>query len=353
MPDFAQMEAQFQTLGTGSARLAGIRSAIREADAWQALRWQFRFRYDYLKESVFSGDRYYAMIVFPELTALYDDHPKLQEDEQVSYYLLIAFKWIVEAAPEFPQISREEIEGYFRMFKQRLLEQGKSLSIYYMKRCLFYLHVDRDLAAANFYRFLDAPLDDISDGKALWYDQQAMFYLSVGQEEAAKKAAKPIFEGRMKSNALPQATYHDFIRYYLRHGRYEEALHDAAVIEGRVNGDPYYLDILGTLLSLAAVTDPAHGAALFNRNYPLYLASKNPFLTMCFAIGSAHLLDALPDPSLLRVPHSAPICKAVQDGDIRSCALSLRESASELAARFDARNGTQDFMNMLGAHPIK
>ena len=352
MSDFAQMQAQFASYESGAARLAAIRSAIGEADSRQSLVWQFRFRYDYVKESVFSGDRYHAMIIFPELTALYDASPSLQENPEVSYHLLVAFKWIVEAAPEFPQISRQEIEGYFRMFKDRLLEQGYSLSIYYMKRCLFYMHIDRDLAAANFYRFLDAPLDEISDGRALWYDQQSMFYLYIGQEEKALEAARPIFEGRMKSNALPQATYHDFIRYYLEHGRYEEAMRYAAIIEERVNGDPYYLDTIGTFLRLAAVTDTRWGTALFNKNYPLYLSSKNPLLTMGFAIGSTHLLEALPDTAGLRVPAGSPLHGVCRAGDIGACARHMRSCAEDLAARFDARNGTHDFMDMLGTVSI-
>lgn len=345
MASFEQTEQSFSSLDRGVPRLTAIRDAIHEADQKKDLQWMFWFRYDYLEESIFCGDRYYAMIIFPELLSIYDQYPTLQEDGRVSRSMLIAFKWIVEAAPEFPQVSREEIDSYFRLFKRRLIEQGCSLSIYYMKRSLFYMHVDRGIAAACFYRFLDAPLDSISDGKALYYDQQVQFYLSVDDEEQALKAAEPIFSGKLKSNSLPQATYHDFIRYYFVKQNYEEAERYARMTEHRVNGDPYYLDIIGTLLSLCAVRDPEHGAALFCRNYPVFAASKNPWLRMLFLIGAAHLTARYAAdgsyPETLRLPAE------LQQETPAQLAASFYAQAEEAAAKFDARNGTDDYMQML------
>lgn len=347
MPSFEQIERSFSELDRGEARMAVMRNAIREADQQQALTWQFWFRYDYLEESIFSGDRYSALIVFPELLKLYDDHPVLMEDDGCAHSLLICFKWIVEAAPEFPQISREQIDGYFREFKKRLRQQGKSLSIYYMKRLLFYLHVDMSIASMCFYRFLDEELDDISDGRALYFDQQVQYYLAVDEEEKALKAAERIFNGELRSNSLPQATYHDFIRYYMAKGNLDEAMRYAKMTEHRVNGDPYYHDIIGTLMTLYSESDLRSAAALFNRNYPDFAESKNPWLRVQFAIGAAHLFAHIGDDperlSLIRVPHRE---------DVRQLGAELTQIAIEYAGAFDARNGTDDYMQMY-LHPFE
>ena len=345
MPNFEQLENSFREYDRGVPRLTAIRDAIHEADQQQDTEWMFWFRYDYLEESIFCGDRYYAMIIFPEMLAIYDKYPTLQENGRVRHSMLIAFKWIVEAAPEFPQVSREEIDGYFRLFKRRLIEQGCSLSIYYMKRSLFYMHVDRGVAAACFYRFLDAPLDSISDGKALYYDQQVQFYLSVDDEAQALKAAEPIFSGKLTSNSLPQATYHDFIKYYLNKGNIEEASRYARMTEHRVNGDPYYLDAIGSLLSLSSVTDPAHGAALFNRNYPVFAASKNPWLRMLFLIGAAHLTARFAKDGM--IPESFCMPAELQADSPEALAAWFWQEAETNAQKFDARNGTDDYMQML------
>lgn len=331
----------------GAPRLNAFRNAIQQADERNELIPRFVLRYGMLQESIFSGDRYYAMIIFPELLALFDENERIRNIPQYDHSMMVAFKWIVECAPEFPHISKAEIDSYFRLFKRRLLERGHSLSIYHMKRCLFYMHCDKGIAAADFYRFLDAPLDDISDGKALYHDQQAMYYLSIGEEEKALKAAEPIFSGELTSNALPQATHHFFIRFYLDRGEYAKAMEHAKHAERRSDGDPYYLDILGTLLALYGMTEPEHGLRLFVKNHEHYAKSRSPLLRMYFAIGAYHLFRALPDHAVLPDGCALPKDSGLQEMDIPALRAHFEAAAKELAQKFDARNGTDDFMNML------
>lgn len=352
MPNFEQMMQSFKSYDGGQPRLNAIRNAIQEADLCNQLEWQFNFRYSYLKESVFCGDRYYAMIIFPELLALYENNALLHDDEQTTYYLLIAFKWIVEAAPEFPQISKQEIDNYFRLFRKMLTENGYSLSIYYMKHQLFYMHCDMGIAAADFYRFLEEPLDMLSDGKALYNDQQCMYYLKTDQEEKALKAAKPIFDGKLRADSLPQVTYHDFICYYMEHGRYEKAMEYAALIEKRIDRDAYYLDVIGSLLTLYSITALEKATQLFERNYPIYLESKNPLLRMQFEMGAYSVFSAVKNqPSELlpeiRVPFSSPVAEMLRQNQFSTIAAHFETLAADAAARFDARNGTEDFTKLL------
>ena len=230
-----------------------------------------------------------------------------------------------------------------------LLQHGKSLSIYYMKHCLFYMNIDKAIAAADFYRFLEESLDDVSDGKALYYDHQAMYYLSIGEEEKALEAAKLIFAGKLKSNALPQATYHDFIRYYLEHEQYAHAMHYAFLMERRVLCDPYYLDIIGTLMSLYSITKPPHGIKLFGMHYPLYEQSKNPSLKMQFAIGAYHLFCVLDSETHhdileeLRIARDTPLFTKPPE----QIAKYFYHEAETAVQKFDMRNGTTHFSEML------
>lgn len=349
MPTFEQMEKDFEQIERGTSRLNAMRDAIHEADQKQDLRWRFWFRYDYLEESIFCGDRYYAMIIFPEFLALYQDHPELRDDPRCSHYMLIAFRWIVEAAPEFPQVSRKEIDNYFRLFKRMLLEQGYSLNIYHSKRSLFYLHVDMGVAAASFYQFLETPLDSVSDGKPLWYNHQVEYYLTASEEEKALEAAKPIFSGKMKSNDLPQATLHKFCRYYVYQGNYAEAEKYAVQFEKIVNGNPYYMHNIGTLMTLYAELDKAHAIALFNRNYPEFLASKNPWLKALFLMGACHLFERLEADELaaLKMPQDCPIYAAVSERNTKWLADWFYAEAKAAAVKFDERNGTEHFHMML------
>lgn len=350
MPDFRRMKEEFVQLESGAPRLRAIRHAYQEADTVHDLKWQFTFRFDYLKESIFCGDRFCAMVVFPDMLSLYDNNINLQEDPQISFHVLVAFKWIVEAAPEFPQISKEDIDAYFRLFKKRLIQQGYSLSIYYMKHQLFYMHCDPSIAAADFYRFLDAPLDVLSDGLALYHDQQAMYYLTLGQEEKALEAAKPIFDGKMRSNALPQATYHDFLCFYLKRGDYEQAVYYAEFIEPLVDKDPYYLDIIGSLMTLYSLVDKEHGIQLFSRNYPVYNASKNPMLRMRFEMGAYVLFKNCkqePPAAQLVLPKTSMLFPIFEQQNYAGMSVHFERSAAEWARKFDIRNRTSDFTEML------
>lgn len=345
---FEQMEAEFQKLERGTPRLNAMRDAIHEADRRQDTAWRFWFRYDYLEESIFCGDRYYAMIIFPEMLSLYDEEPQLRESPKVSHYMLIAFRWIVEAAPEFPQVSRAEIDNYFRLFKRMLLEQGYSMNIYHSKRSLFYLHVDMGVAAASFFKFLETPLDSISDGRPLWYNHQVEYYLTADNVPKALTAAQPIFDGKMKSNDLPNSTYHKFCRYWLYKGDYDKAAEFTHGFEKQVNGNPYYMHNIGTLMSLYARLDTEHGIQIFNRNYPEFLASKNPWLKVHFLMGACHLFEALETlPDTLRVPQSCEIYPFVCAQDKVAIADWFYKEAAAAADAFDKRNGTDHFRLML------
>ena len=347
MATFEQMQESFEQLERGTPRLNAMRDAIHEADRAQNLIWQFWFRYDYLRESIFCGDRYYAMIIFPELLSLYENTQMLRESKNFSHYMLIAFRWIVEAAPEFPQISRKEIDSYFRKFKRMLLEQGYSLSIYDSKRSLFYLDVDFSIAAVSFYRFLEEELDSVSDGKGLWYNHQVQFYLTTGDLERAEKAAEPIFSGKVKANDIPYTTYHKFCSYYVYHGNYAKALTYAPHFENYADGNPYYMDYIGTLMSLYARLYLAKGIKAFNRNYPLYMASKNPWLRSHFLFGTLHLFERLAAdgtvPECIVVPKESPLYTMVQEENVKALAEHIYAEAKDYAMKFDARNGTDHY----------
>ena len=338
MANFQQMERNFKTLERGTARLNGIRDAIHEADSAQDLDWMFAFRYDYIEESIFCGDRYYAMIMFPEMLQLFDEHPELNENFRIAYDMLIVFRWMVEAVQEFPQVSREEVDKYFRLYKRRLQEGGYSLNNYYMKRSFTYMHMDRDISVESYYRFLETPMDSLSDGKALCTDFMVEFNLYLGNEEKALALAKPILEGKLKDKVnLPHSTYHEFCQYYVQTKQFEKAVPYMIPLEKKVDGDLYHMHHIGAILTLYSRLDVEKGIRLFNRNYHLYLGSKNPWLKFYFISGAVHLFDSMVKngmgTDLVKVPES-PILTAVTEGDTKKVAQILRREANELGKAF-------------------
>ena len=348
MKTFPELLKDYESIESGTPRLNAMRDGIAQADEQGDLYWRFQMRFYYLKESIFCGDRYFALIIFPQLLALYEENEKIRLDDECDYDMLVAFRWIVEAAPEFPQISKVEIDGYFRLFKQMLLEHGYSLSIYHMKRSLFYRSCNRNIATSEFYKFVDAPLDMISDGKALYNHHKAGFYLYLGNEEKALEAAKPIFDGELIATALPYVTNCEFIEYYLANGCYEKAYPYAQKTERHVTGNSYYLDVVGPLLSLYSIEKHEQGLELFRQNYDKFANSRNPLLRLKFANGAYHLFRALPENY---VPAQAIVPKDSELEGMTMPELSAHfyAIANALAAKFDARNGTDDYLKLVNA----
>ena len=91
--------------------------------------------------------------------------------------------------------------------------------------------------------------------------------------------------------------------------------------------------------------DPERGAALFNRNYPEFAASKNPWLRTLFLIGAAHLTARFAKDGA----YPENFCKPaeLQAETPAELAAWFAQEAETNAQKFDARNGTDDYLQML------
>ena len=147
-------DVHIRTIGEaphGTERLNAIAEAIREADEAGAHSWRFHFRFQNIQESIFYDDAFKAILCFPELLKIYDDHPEL-EDEYADD-MLLAFKWIIENAWDFHQVSREQIERNFEEYKRRCEYYGVSLRVYHMKKCNYLRMVDLEACKREYEAF--------------------------------------------------------------------------------------------------------------------------------------------------------------------------------------------------------
>ena len=155
---------QYMSLQSGEPRMRAIRAAIVEAERAQDDAAAMQFHHDLIHESVFSGDRYQALIDFPQFLAIQHRNPELEAEW--THDRLWMFKWIVEAATEFYQIEKKQILQWFSEFRRDLLKNGYSLRSWYEKRAIFYQYADRAKMRMDYAAFLEAPKDSMSDGEA-------------------------------------------------------------------------------------------------------------------------------------------------------------------------------------------
>ena len=329
----------------GAARLAIIADAVREADAAGAHNWRFYFRFEAIRESIFYDDAFRAILSFPEMLQVFDEHPELEDE--FADDMLSAFKWILENAVKFHQVSREQIDRYYDEYEKRCKAYGVSMRVYHMKRCNYLLSVDQEAARREYDAFHRCKRDGYSDCLACETHFDMEVALKLGDEEAALRIAQPILEGDLTCGEIPHWTYETLTAHYLYGGDLEEASYFGELCERCTRGEPEFLAASGTLLSLYSATDPGRGWNLFKQCVPQFAASKNPQDRMWFADGASRLLLSIvqangeDDMSQAKVLRHLPVRFMDKGCSLREVQAYFKEFALDAARKLDARDGTE------------
>ena len=344
---------EIHELEHGKARLDAMNAAITEADNENAHEWRIYFRYEYVEESIFHDDNYKAIIRFPELLAIFDEHPELEDD----YYndILQAYKWVLENMSDYYQISREEIERYYADYEKRCKKYGYSLRVSHLKKASFYKPIDRALATAEFEAYKRTPRDATSDCKACETNQEMKFQLYLGNEEEALRIAQPLFSGELRCGEVPHVTYGGLTNHYLYKGDLREAAYYGARCERLIGNEPVFLNYMAILLELYSCINPGHGWRLFKQSIENFINCRNPINRLYYATGAYRLMAVIVELSenpedrytqsalvkLLPVPSEE---KGVSLEKLRDYFYDI---AKEQAGLLDKRNGTSYYTDRL------
>ncbi len=341
----------------GAERLREIKNAIQAADEASAHDMRLGFRFDYIKESIFHGDCYQAILSFPELVQIFDEHPELEDDNCQD--LMQCFKWVVENLQDFYQISREEIERYLEEFERRSKKYGHSLRVVYMKKCKFYLEADPDKVPACYEAFHRYRRGANSDCEACEMNFDMEVALRLGDEEEALRIAQPLLNGEKHCAEIPHDTYCQLAHYYLYKGDLNEANYYAIRCQRLIGCDPAFLSMIGKLLEVYSATDPQRGWVLFKQSVNDWVNCHNPQYRINYAQGAYRLIktgaDANRDPEtntaytknvLLRV---LPLPVTKEGISLDAVRDYFYAQAKEQSDKLDARNGTSYYNDLLSA----
>ncbi len=341
---------KIQELEHGTPRLEALNDAIREADSAGEHYWRIYFRYEYIKESVFHDDNFKAIIMFPQLLQVFDEHPELEEDTCDD--VMQAFKWVLENMPDYYQISKAEIENYYDEYEARCKKYGYSMRIYYMKKSKFALKVDKEAAKAAYDKFHECRRDANSDCEACELNFDMSVALELGNEEEALRIARPILDGRKRCAEIPHATYGVLTKHYLYAGNLDEAHYYGKLCEKYTKNELEFLSETGTLLELWSCINPAYGWKIMKNNIDNFIKCKNPMMRMSFAKGAYHLLQSIAietehvNSVLLAPLPLQPDKEGYAIGDLTDYFYQLAKQQSEL---LDARNESHYYMDELEA----
>jgi hypothetical protein len=337
-------------LPEGDERIMMLEEAVRLADTTGDIKLQYEAREDYLEAAYFGGVPEKALVAYVWCLAQYDRAPEMFWE----WKILWRYKWMVNVICDFPQISREQIYQMLDDMERRFRESGRGLRAVYKYRYRTEKFFGNREEAIRLYHVAErSGRDDLSDCNACEIDEKVTFNLYMGNDALALRIAEPLLLGREKCRTVPQRTYAKLLVPLLRLGRREDAWDYYLRGYTMVSNDRALLDYLSEhliFLSLYGEFDSA--ARILEKHYQWTEQNTNPFERFTFYRAAwvflEQALDAGEDVLELRLPRSFPLYNP--SGYFYNT-VELKDwfskRALELAARFDARNGTSHFIKIL------
>ena len=327
--DFEQYWEQIQQTAAGDAKMRLIRMAVTAAEQHNDSHGMFWFHHALIKESVFSGDRYQALIDFPQFLKITDSDEKLRAQHEPR--VLWVYKWILEATTEFYQIEKIQIMRWFSDYRRRLLSCGYTLRSFYEKRAGFFVYTDRAKLRLDYEDFLATERDNMSDGDSDEHDSMVFWNLTLGNREKAFEIAEKVFREGWETDETPATTYGYMLEDAMEYGDRERADRFAKLLRPRCDGSRFRMEEIGKMLCYDAWTDPAAGLQWIRKQQPLRDSSRNPYLIFYYDRGAAMLYDRAAKAGL------------GNPEELAQKSAALRQTAQSLAEKFDARNGSDYF----------
>jgi len=347
-PTLDELVEQARRLPDGPAKLALLEEAVRRADVQQQPKLGFALRKDLIRAATFSGAKEKAMVAFSWRLAQCDREPEqFAEDD-----LLWEYKWIVDSATDFPQITRGQIADMLADMERRYERGGRGKRAVYKLRCLTAQAMGLAEEARAAHRLWnDAPLGKGTDCPLCERNSLVQYQLLAGDEERALELAEPLVGtlGKvLRCAEVPHETYAAVLLPLLRRGRLDEASNYHALGYRLVAGNAEFLHAVARHLRFVTATlNLARAVQLFEKHLPWAVETNNPFRRFEFYQSARFLLETLRETHqetvAARLPAALAVAHAERSYRVADLAAYFDEQCRELAERFNARNGNDYF----------
>ncbi|MFJ3777606.1 tetratricopeptide repeat protein [Streptomyces sp. NPDC090075] len=291
-----------------------------------------------LKVYNYSSEKDKMFVPFARLLRLWDERPE-DFDEYETHSLHWVFKWMSAGMLDQPHIPLASIEKWLGEMEHRYRLAGHSERAVRSAEFSVAGHIG-DLARAEraYAAWLAADRDRMADCHACELHGQGGWQLKNGRDEAALELWRPVLEGEHSCAHEPHTVLASSLVPLLRLGRVDEArahhLRGFRLVRPMESMRGAYADHV----EFCALTgNEARGLELLAERPAYFTDTGQPRSRMDFMAVVALLMDRLSGLGLdgQRVP--GPAGRTWTAGEL---AVHARAEALELAARFDARNGT-------------
>ena len=335
-----------RSLRHGLAQVALTEEAVHLADRHNDAAAGFAARLDYVSATLFAGQPDRMLVAFAWLLARFDQNP----DEFDAQRLLWQYKWVVNSLPDFPQVTRAQIDEMFVDMERRYRAAGASMqTIFFKKRGVAYKLGDPAAAAAANRAMAGLFRDDLSDCLACEADAAVEYHFVQREYEQGVAAAGPILGGRYFCSEVPQVTYAQLLMPLLRLDRGDEAAQLHLAGYKLISRNPVeFIPQLAEHIEFLAVTDNLPRAVrLLEKHLILALESPCPAWRFRFFLAAKLLTERFAEAGRetvkLRMPDAFPARTETRQYRTGELADWFTADLTEWADRFDARNGNDHF----------
>ncbi|MDT7844870.1 hypothetical protein [Streptomyces justiciae] len=275
-------------------------------------------------------------VVFARLLTLFDEQPDVF-DERLRHQLFWRFKWVAHALRQLPEIPLTSLRQWLTEMRERYEKADLGLQPYYGQAYQLAAHVGEDTALA-YDLWAARTRTRLSDCEACETCQRARYLLRAGDDEGALRAFEPVLAGKESCKEEPARSASYALLPLLRTGATDRAreLHLTGYRACRRN--PSMSEEVGRHLEFCALTgNEARGLELLAENRNLFDEVDSPLDQLGFLTGVEVLLQRVEALGHGDLPAAGYPGRAWTVAGLRA---EVRGRADDLAARFDARNGT-------------
>ncbi|MFC8088268.1 hypothetical protein [Streptomyces sp. NPDC057340] len=275
-------------------------------------------------------------VTFARLLTLFDEQPDVF-DENLRHLVFWRFKWVAAALRALPEIPLASLRQWLTEMRDRYEKAGYGLQPYYGQAYRLAAHIGADADLA-YELWAGRTRTRLSDCEACEICERALYHLASGDDERALRTWEPVLTGKESCQEEPARSMAYALLPLLRTGHTDRAreLHLAGYRGCRRN--PSMSGEVGRHLEFCALTgNEARGLELLAENRALFDEVDSPLELLGFLTGVEVLLQRVEQLGHGDLPAAGYPGRTWTVTGLRA---EVRDRADDLAARFDARNGT-------------
>ena len=251
-------------------KLVVLEEMILIADRFRTEEDAYDARISYMSAALEAGCREKILVAFSWCLSKFEKKPGEYSEHTLMWY----YKWVLNEIWRMPEFSLEQVERIYEDFKQKCLKYEYNLRPYYQQKVNFMLSQGMALEAMEFYKlWRSTPRDALADCKACEQSLFGQYLFKINHNRRGMQTVKPILDGKMRCQSIPQNTYSQTIVPLLKLKEYDQAVVIAKKALRLLKG-PQFLEEHGIFLEFFTVTDLPKAVKIYNETIRYGLESK-------------------------------------------------------------------------------